>query len=119
VTAEYARSVLDSRIGGALTLERGDLLVTASAHARRYIAEKVDLVEGFPEWAEGPVFYVGELMLFRPRDEPTSLDLLGYFRSRAGKLALRALSRGQTAHLLPRDVRALWIPSFTQSPAAL
>jgi type I restriction enzyme M protein len=119
VTPEYARSILESRVAGDLTLLPGDLLVTSSAHARRYIAEKIDLVTGFPEWIEGPVFYVGELLLFRPRDEAAGLDLLGYFRSRVGKAALRALARGQTAHLLPRDVRALHVPSFSSSAARL
>jgi type I restriction enzyme M protein len=119
VTTGYARSIVASRVADELTLRPGDLLVTSSAHARRYIAEKMDLVAGFPEWIEGPVFYVGELLLFRPRDEATGLDLLGYFRSRTGRTALRALARGQTAHLLPRDVRALHVPAFPSTPATL
>lgn len=118
VTPEYAQAVMTSRVGEELTLRRGDLLVTASAHARRYIAEKVDRVEGFPDWIEEPVFFVGELLLLRPRDEATSLALLGYLRSPAGKHALRALVRGQTAHLLPKDVRSLCVPTPPRSPEA-
>jgi type I restriction enzyme M protein len=115
VTEEYARSVLEGRVGAELTLQPGDLLVTSSAHARRYIAEKVDVVAGVPEWLTEPVFYVGELMLLRPAPGVHPCDLLGYLRSRSGKSALRRLVRGQTAHLLPRDVRALHVPAITPS----
>lgn len=89
-------------------LQRHDILLTSSAHSVNYIAKKVDLLGDVPDWVGGASTFVGELMLIRPNRELVDpLVLLAFLRLPSTGDALRAMARGQTAHLLPCDVAEL------------
>lgn len=96
----YCRSVKSERM-----LQAGDLLLTSSAHASKYIAKKVDVVTFVPKSVGGAASLVGEVMLLRPRANVIDpFLLLAYLRSPAVILAIQDLVRGQTAHLHPGDL---------------
>ena len=103
--------VLAGAAAASLVVGPGDILLTASAHVRRYIAAKADLVDAVPEYLPAPLLFVGELMLIRV--DPQRLDpwrLLAFLRSPATQQRLQAMARGQTAHLMAPDVLALPVP---------
>lgn len=88
-------------------LRAGDLLLTSSAHASRYIAKKVDVVTSVPTEVGGDAAYVGEVMLLRPQPDVDPFRLLAYLRTPSVVTALQDRVRGQTAHLRPDDVLSL------------
>jgi len=99
------------RAAAELLLQPGDILLTSSAHHVRYIARKADIVDLVPDFVAAPVSYVGELLLVRPNpDRADPFRLLAFLRSGPARRALQAMARGQTAHLSPRDARALPVP---------
>lgn len=107
----YIAKVKKSRVAEGLILKAGDILLTSSAHHTKYIAKKVDIIESVPEYVEQPATYVGELMLVRA--DPAKIDpyrLLAYLRSRQARRQMQGMIRGQTAHLMHRDLRKMHIP---------
>ena len=92
-----------------LTLQKGDILLTSSAHTARYIAKKVDIVAQVPNnYAE--LTFVGELMRLRPKPEIDPFLLLASLRHPMVREDLQASVRGQTAHLNPRDLLNVTVP---------
>jgi len=85
-------------------LRAGDLLLTSSAHASKYIAKKVDIVTQIPAEVGGGASFVGEVMLLRPAKGVDPFQLLAYIRHPAVTQAIQDRVRGQTAHLYPDDV---------------
>jgi len=101
-----------------LILRVGDILLTSSAHSPVYIAKKVDIVSWIPEWIGPQVSYVGEVMLIRPKTGLVDPHvLLAYLRLPETTAAIRALVRGQTAHVHPRDMMELEITKNLKKPA--
>lgn len=86
-----------------LALREGDILLTSSAHAARYIAKKVDIVAHVPE-DYNELTFVGELMRLRPRSGIDPFILLASLRHPMVRDDLQASVRGQTAHLNPSDL---------------
>lgn len=86
-------------------LQVGDLVLTSSAHASRYIAKKVDIVTTIPEAVGGMASFVGEVMLLRPKaDGIEPFLLLAYLRCESVVSSIQDRVRGQTAHLHPNDL---------------
>jgi type I restriction enzyme M protein len=97
---------LSSRNG--LILQEHDILLTSSAHNSSYIAKKIDILSNIPDFVDMPLSFVGEVMLIRP--DTSKVDpfrLLAYLRLPSVSSALRAMVRGQTAHLHSTDVESL------------
>ena len=101
-----AGSVKDKR-----RLRPGDVVLTSSAHHPRYIAEKVDVIEALPPFVSPAVTFVGEVMRLRPKAGVDSFWLLALLRHPLVKKEMRALIRGQTAHLNPREVMGVMFPA--------
>jgi len=98
-------------VSGALFLRDGDIVLTASAHNPKYIAQKVDIVHSIPEFAGGQATFVGEVL--RLRVKPAAMnpfELLAILRSPDTRTAIQRLIRGQTAHLRPKDLLELPLP---------
>lgn len=105
------------RAAAGLLLEKGDILLTSSAHAQRYIAKKVDVVDLVPAEVGGVASFVGEVL--RIRVAPDALDplaLLAYLRMDGTVAELQQMVRGQTAHLMPGDVGTLALPQWLFEP---
>lgn len=88
-------------------LQRGDIVLTSSAHAPRYIAKKIDIITSMPDWVGGRASFVGEVMALRPKRGVDPFRLLAYLRLDDVMNSLQGLIRGQTAHLHPEDVLQL------------
>ena len=93
-------------------LRRGDICFTGTAHAPRYICQKVDLVSELPPAGALPS---GEVIVIRLHpDSPVSpLALLYYLRGRRGRQQVQDLIKGSTAHVYPKDIAELTIPGHT------
>lgn len=93
-------------------LRPGDICFTGTAHAPRYICQKVDLVSDLPPAGAMPS---GEVIVIRLHDDsPVSpLALLYYLRSPDGRLKVQSLIKGSTAHVYPKDLIELFIPDLT------
>ena len=98
-----------------LTLCEGDILLTSSAHASRYIAKKVDVVAHIPQDYKELTF-VGELIRLRPRRTIDPFVLLAALRLPRVREDLQACVRGQTAHLNPSDLLEVAVPCDLVSP---
>ena len=98
-----------------LNLREGDILLTSSAHAARYIAKKVDIVAYIPEDYEN-VTFVGEVIRLRPAADIDPFILLAALRHPRVRDDLQACVRGQTAHLNPNDLLAVTIPYDLREP---
>ena len=97
-------------VGRGLTLKQGDVLLTSSAHAARYIAKKVDVLAKVPQAYRCGVTFVGELIRIRPMQEVNPYVLLAALRHPAVREDIQALVRGQTAHLHPCDMLDVVVP---------
>lgn len=107
------------RLGGEqLRVREGDILLTSSAHAPRYIAKKVDIVSELPEGCDG-VTFVGELIRVRPAADVDPFVLLAALRQRDIRQELQACVRGQTAHLNPKDLLRVSAPWDLRTPPKL
>jgi type I restriction enzyme M protein len=104
-----------------LTLRRGDVLLTSSAHASRYIAKKVDIVDQIPAELEATgITYVGELIMVRAKQNVDPFVLLAVLRHPTVRDRLQRLVRGQTAHLNPSDLLTVPCPfDLREPPTAL
>ncbi len=95
-----------------LILEKGDILLTSSAHSPVYIAKKSDIFTGIPKFLKTKyVSFVGEVMLIRV--DQNKIDpylLLAFLRSKDTINTIQKMVRGQTAHLHPNDISQLVIP---------
>ena len=95
-----------------LILQRGDILLTASAHSPIYIAKKSDIFTQIPAFLNTEhISFVGEVMLIRVK--PDKIDpylLLAFLRSREAIETIQKMVRGQTAHLHPADISQLVLP---------
>lgn len=95
-----------------LILEKGDILLTSSAHSPVYIAKKSDIFTGIPKFLKTKyVSFVGEVMLIRV--DQNRIDpylLLAFLRSKDTINTIQKMVRGQTAHLHPNDISQLVIP---------
>ena len=85
-------------------LQRGDIVLTSSAHSPKYIGKKVDIVTRIPQEIGGSASFVGEVMLIRPSQKIDPFLLLAYLRSPDVMQSLQDRVRGQTAHLHKADV---------------
>lgn len=107
--------ILDASARRYLSQERqlveGDILLTSSAHAARYICKKVDIITSVPEDVGGRASFTGEVMLVRPKKGIDPFRLLAYLRLPTTALALQDRVRGQTAHLHPQDLLELPVSS--------
>ena len=104
-------------VSGSLGLRQGDVLLTASAHASRYIAKKVDVLAKVPEkYRSGGITFVGELMRIRPVLGVDPYVLLTALRHPRVREDIQALVRGQTAHLHPRDILDVVVPFDLHDP---
>lgn len=91
-------------------LQLGDILLTSSAHSPKYIARKIDVVSGIPEWVGGIASFVGEVTLLRPnRTRVDPFVLAAYLRLPIVMEEIQYMVRGQTAHLHPGDLLSLQI----------
>ena len=100
---------------GRLALREGDVLLTSSAHASRYIAKKVDVVAQIPEnYRE--VTFVGEMIRVRPASGVDPFVLLAALRLPRVREDLQASVRGQTAHLNPVDLLEVTVPCDLRAP---
>lgn len=98
-----------------LTICEGDILLTSSAHAARYIAKKVDVVARIPrEYKE--LTFVGELIRLRPKRGIDPFVLLASLRHPRVREDLQACVRGQTAHLNPTDLLEVTVPCDLLDP---
>ena len=112
-TAEGVRR----RTNRHLSLEVGDLLLTASAHASKYIAKKSDVLAHVPnEYDSNGVTFVGELIRVRPHPDVDPFVLLAAIRHPDVRADMQASVRGQTAHLNPADMLAIGVPWDLRSP---
>ncbi len=85
-------------------LRAGDILLTSSAHMTKYIGKKIDIITEIPRQVGGRAFFVGEVMLVRPKASVDPFLLLAYLRSAEVVQGLQDRVRGQTAHLHPNDL---------------
>lgn len=100
-----------------LMLRPGDILLTSTAHAAKYIAKKVDAVGHIPTAVGGAASFVGELILIRPPpDGINPFVLLAYLRSTEAVARIQRMVRGQTAHLHPQDLLNLALPEHLLTP---
>jgi type I restriction enzyme M protein len=100
-----------------IMLKKYDILLTSSAHSPVYIAKKVDIVWRIPDWLGRKASFVGEVMLLRPKMEVVEpFVLLAYLRMDTTGQEIRAMIRGQTAHLHPRDLLWLMVPPEILKP---
>ena len=97
-------------------LERNDILLTSSAHSPVYIAKKVDIVGSIPEWVGGAASYVGEVMMLRPKKDIDPYVLVAYLRLPSTRRQVQSMVRGQTAHLHPKDLLEMQVPSALVKP---
>ena len=98
-----------------LNPREGDILLTSSAHAARYIAKKVDIIAHIPEEYEG-VTFVGEIIRLRPAHGVDPFLLLAALRHPRVREDVQACVRGQTAHLNPKDLLAVMVPCNLRGP---
>jgi len=95
---------------------RGDILMTAAAHAAKYIAKKVDIVSDIPPEVGGRATWVAEAILLRPRADLISpFQLLAFLRLLSTQEAIRNMATGQTAHLRAGDLATLPVPTSVLS----
>lgn len=100
-----------------LMLEKGDILLTSSAHSPLYIAQKVDIISEIPSMLNGEASFVGEVMLIRVKKKSIDpMALLVFLRQENTKRKIQGMVRGQTAHLHPSDLGKLIIPKSLLKP---
>lgn len=102
-------------ISHSLSIERGDILLTSSAHAARYIAKKVDIVYLIPE-RYSTLTFVGELIRIRPASDIDPFHLLAILGYPSVREDIQSCVRGQTAHLNPNDVLDVTVPYDLRTP---
>ncbi len=95
-----------------LILQKGDILLTSSAHSPVYIAKKSDIFTGIPSFLKTKhVSFVGEVLLVRvDKNKIDPYLLLAYLRTNETISTIQKMVRGQTAHLHPNDISQLVIP---------
>ena len=98
-----------------LNLREGDILLTSSAHAARYIGKKVDVIAHIPEDYEGLTF-VGEMIRLRPAGGVDPFVLLAALRHPRVRADMQACVRGQTAHLNPGDLLEVMVSCDLRAP---
>lgn len=95
-----------------ITLIPGDILMTASAHAPKYIGKKVDIY--FPPYANVKnATTVGEIMILRPKAQFDPFKLLAILRAPWVMSFLQASVVGQTAHLGAKVFNQIPLPAST------
>jgi type I restriction enzyme M protein len=101
----------------ALMIQKGDILLTSSAHTPIYIAQKIDIVTAIPDHLNNEASYVGEVMLIRvKKDVIDPMALMVFLRHEETRKKIRGMVRGQTAHLHPSDMEKLIIPKSLLKP---
>lgn len=108
------RNFVEYKPGGRwLELQKGDILLTSSAHTVSYIAKKVDIVHSIPAEVGARASFVGEVMLLRANiDVVNPFALLCFLRMPTTVLAIQRMVSGQTAHLMPEDILSLPVPRW-------
>ncbi|MGI5868860.1 MAG: N-6 DNA methylase [Kiritimatiellia bacterium] len=102
-----------------LMIQKGDILLTSSAHSPKYIAKKVDIVTFIPkEYETLGVTFVGEIIRVRAKEGVDPYLLLAALRHPTVRDDLQAVVRGQTAHLNPCDLMNVNIPCDLAQPSA-
>ena len=99
-----------------LMLKKNDIVLTSSAHSPVYIAKKVDIVVSIPRWIGEEASYVGEVMMIRARKDVDPYVLVAYLRLPSTKKQIQSMVRGQTAHLHPKDLLDMRVPSALTKP---
>ena len=95
-----------------LMLQKGDILMTSSAHSPVYIAKKIDCVSTIPQEYNSEASFVGEVMMLRLQPGIDPIPLLVHLRLPNVRRQIQGLIRGQTAHLHPKDLLKLHVPTF-------
>lgn len=90
-----------------LLVNKGDILLTSSAHSPVYIAKKSDIVNQIPAWLGEEVSFVAEVMLIRPKPDVDGYRLLAYLKLPQVVASMQRMVRGQTAHLHSTDLAEL------------
>ena len=99
-----------------LLLKEGDILLTSSAHATKYIAKKVDILINIPYNIQY-ISFVGELICLRAKPGIDPFILLASLRHPDIRKDVQARVRGQTAHLHPADLLQVIIPWNLKNPS--
>lgn len=98
-----------------LIVNMGDIVLTSSAHAAKYIAKKVDIVHRIPTDYRN-VTFVGEIIRIRPLPDIDPFILLAALRHPTVREDIQASVRGQTAHLNPIDLLDISLPCELRDP---
>ena len=98
-----------------LIVNIGDIVLTSSAHAAKYIAKKVDIVHQIPTDYRN-VTFVGEIIRIRPLPDIDPFILLAALRHPSVREDIQASVRGQTAHLNPIDLLEISLPCELRDP---
>lgn len=94
-----------------IKLQDNDILIISAAHHPKYIGLKVDIIDSIPERYRDGVLCVAELMVLRVNQkyiEP--YYVLSFLKTHDGYKAIQSCTRGQTAHIYPKDIRKIEIP---------
>jgi hypothetical protein len=79
-------------IKGLRPVQKGDVLLTASAHSPEYIGRKIAIISELPEGFD--YFYVGELLNIRPYDGVDSRWIAAYLHTEQGYKNIQAHVHG-------------------------
>ena len=110
-------------IKGLQPVQKGDVLLTASAHNPEYIGRKVAIVDELPEGFD--YFYVGELLNIRPHDGIDPRWIAAYLRSEQGYKNIQAhvhgmhLTNGRAQNILVRIAPPKYMQTAAQVMEAL
>jgi restriction endonuclease S subunit len=92
-------------------LKQGDILILAASHQLNYIGKTFALLQNMPSKFEGACMCVGELIMLRANEEEVLPEyLLACLTIEPIQQLINRLSRGQSAHLYPNDLKKLKIP---------
>ena len=93
-------------------VKTNDILLLSSAHQTGYLGKKVEIIGKIPNKLDGKVMAVGELIIIRADENKINpFYLLSYLKLPHAGLLMRRCVRGQSAHLYPKDIALLEIPT--------
>lgn len=104
----------------SIQLQVGDILFISSAHHKRYIGEKIDIIDSIPERFNKGVLCTGEILVVRV--DPQQIDpyyVWFFLRSPQGFNAIQSCIRGQTAHIYSKDIKQIRIPILSKAKMQL
>lgn len=104
------------RVPEAMFVKPGDIFLTATAHDRKYLGAKVDIVSRFPRGRSWTTF-TGDVMRVRAKPDVDPYALLLMLRRPEIRAALAACATGWAAHLKPGDLLDIPLPEAVFSHA--